>query len=75
MTPLGDIRMWNFHDRKRARNIRIVVEHMKLRLLIDECFSSGFDGDEIGQVELEEENGLLSRLLLELLDRLLRLFL
>jgi hypothetical protein len=57
------------------RNIRIVVEPMKLGLLADEFFSSSLEGDEVGQVELEEENGLLSCLLLELIDRLLRLFL
>ena len=48
---------------------------MKFGLLADEFFSSSLDGDEVGQVELEEENGLLSCLLLELIDRLLRLFL
>jgi hypothetical protein len=48
---------------------------MKLGLLADEFFSSGLDGGEVGQVELEEENGLISCLLLELIDRLLRLFL
>ena len=75
MTPLSDIRMRNFCDKKHARNIRIVVEPMKLGLLINEFFSSDFDGDEVGQVELEEENGLISCFLLELIDRFLRLFL
>jgi len=48
---------------------------MKLGLLADEFFSSGLDGDEVGQVELEEENGLVSCLFLELIDYLLRLLL
>jgi hypothetical protein len=64
-----------FGDRKHARYIRIVIEPMKLGLLTDEFFSSSFDGDEVGQVEPEEENGLISCLLLELIDRLLRLLL
>ena len=48
---------------------------MQLGLLPDEFLSSGLDSDEVGQVELEEENGLVPRLPLELVDRLLRLFL
>ena len=62
-------------DRKRVRNIRIVVEPMKLGFLANEFLSSSLDGDEVRQVELEKENGLISRLLLEFIDRLLRLFL
>ena len=64
-----------FRDRKRVRNIRIVVEPMKRGLLADEFFSSSLDGDEVRQVELEKENGLISCLLLEFVDCLLRLFL
>ena len=57
-----------FRDTKHARNIRIVVEPMKLGLLADEFFSSSLDGDEVGQVKLEVENGLFSCLPLELID-------
>jgi hypothetical protein len=53
----------------------VVVERVELGLLCDKFLSGSFDGDEVRQVELEEEDGLLSRLALELLDRLLRLFL
>jgi len=67
--------MWRFSRAERtARNIRIVVEPMKLGLLADEFFSSSLDGAEVGQVELEKENGLISRLRLEFVNRLLRLF-
>ena len=48
---------------------------MELGLFANEFFSSSLDGSEVGQVELEEENGLLSCLLFELVDRFLRLFL
>ena len=75
MTPLSDIRTPSFRNRTHAGNIRIVVEPMKLGLLADEFLSSSFDGGEVSQVELEEENGLISRLFLELINRLLRLFL
>ena len=76
MTPLSDIRLWDFSRRESVHgNIRIVVELMKLGLLADEFFSSSLDSDEVRQVEPEEENRLLSCLLLEPIDRLLRLFL
>ena len=48
---------------------------MKLGLLAHKLFNCSLYGDEVGQVELEEENGLVSRLLLELIDHFLRLFL
>ena len=43
---------------------------MKLGLLAGEFFSSSLDGSEVRQVEFEKESGVLSRLLLELVDRL-----
>jgi hypothetical protein len=48
---------------------------MKLRLLAHVFFSSSLDGNKVGQVELEEENGLVSCFVLEFIDSLLRLFL
>ena len=73
MTPLSDIRTWSFFF--ATENTRVVVQPVKLGLLADEFFSSRLDGEEVGQVELEEENGLVPRLLPQLIDRLFRLFL
>ena len=53
----------------------VVIERMELGLLPDVLFCSGLDGDKVCQVELDEEDAVLSCLLLELFDRLLRLFL
>jgi len=47
---------------------------MKLGLLANEFFSGSLDGDKVRQVDLDKENGVLSGLLLEFFDRLLRLF-
>ena len=44
---------------------------MKLGLLPDVFFGRGLDRGEVCQVELEEEDTVLSCLLLELFDRLL----
>ena len=49
----------------------VVIERMELGLLPDVLFCRGLDGDKICQVELEEEDTVLSCLLLELFDRLL----
>ena len=48
---------------------------MKFGLLADVLFSGGLDGDEVCQVQLEEEDTVLSSLRLELFDYLLRLLL
>lgn len=77
MTPLHDIIdiRTAFSEAKRApSSLRIVVKRMKLGLLGNEFFGGSFDGNEVRQVELEKENRVLSRLLLELVDRRLGLF-
>ena len=52
-------------------SLPVVIERMELGLLPDVLFCRGLDGDKICQVELEEEDTVLSCLLLELFDRLL----
>ena len=54
-----------------CRSLPVVIERMKLSLLPDVFFGRGLDGDKVCQVELEEEDTVLSCLLLELFDRLL----
>ena len=63
-----------FRSKESAWSLRIVVKRMKLGLLGNKFFGGSLDGSEVRQVELEKENGVLSRFLLELVDRPLRLF-
>ncbi|SRR6266404_2217517 len=52
-----------------CRYLPVIIERVKLSFLADELFGGGLDGDEVCQVELEEEDTVLPGLSLELVDR------
>jgi len=57
--------------RKRTRGLRVVVQRVELGLLTDEFLSGSLDRGEIREIELDEENGILSCGLFELGNRIL----
>ena len=78
-SPYLSLHIRHLYDRVRGvvrhvgacGSLPVVIESMELSLLADIFFRGGLDGDKVCQVELEEEDTVLSCLFLELFDRLL----